>query len=108
MNPFIRIAEDGSQALQTVKELHEAGYRKDDIYVVVNDPTLPQEFADISRADEIGLREDGVFKSLANLFRSRGEELRSKMLSVGVYNGVTERLENELDHGRVVVIATVH
>jgi hypothetical protein len=42
---------------------------------------------------------------MANVFRTQGEELRSKIESLGISDQEAEQLEKELDQGRVVVIA---
>lgn len=36
--------------------------------------------------NDIGVAEQGIVNSIANVFRSRGDELRSKMESLGLSN----------------------
>lgn len=55
--------------------------------------------------NDIGVAEQGIVNSIANVFRSRGDELRSKMESLGLSNLEAQRFEEELDRGRIVVIA---
>ena len=55
--------------------------------------------------NDIGVAEQGIVNSIANVCRSRGDELRSKMESLGLSNLEAQRFEEELDRGRIVVIA---
>ncbi|WP_175537567.1 general stress protein, partial [Mycobacterium tuberculosis] len=46
-----------------------------------------------------------MFDSLANLFRSRGDELRAKIVTMGYTEAEADYYEKELDKGKVLVIA---
>ncbi len=54
----------------------------------------------------MGVSEQGAFDLMANVFRSRGDELRSKIHSLGLSDVEAQQYERELDQGRVLVIAT--
>jgi len=61
--------------------------------------------SDALDTNEIGVTEQGIFDSIANVFRSRGDELRSKMESLGLTDTEAQQFEKELDRGRVLVVA---
>jgi hypothetical protein len=64
-----------------------------------------EDLSDALDTNEIGVNEQGVFDSIANVFRSRGDELRSKMESLGLTDTEAQQFEKELDRGRVLVVA---
>ncbi|MNJ57859.1 general stress protein [Paenibacillus fonticola] len=102
---FARVVQNGVQAVEAVHELRSAGYVKDHIYVLAHDPDRTGRIADTSDASEIGIKEEGVFDAIANLFRSRGDELRAKIVSLGFTETEAAFYEKELDLGKVLVIA---
>ncbi|MGW9019171.1 general stress protein, partial [Priestia megaterium] len=56
--------------------------------------------------NNVGVSEQGAFDLVANVFRSRGDELRSKIESLGLSDAEAQQYERELDQGRVIVVAT--
>ncbi|USB32624.1 general stress protein [Paenibacillus sp. YPG26] len=102
---YAKIVQNGVQAVETVKELGSAGYLAENIYVLAHDQERTDRIVDATEAHEVGLKEEGVFQSLANLFRSRGDELRSKIESLGFTETEAEFYEKELDQGKVLVVA---
>ncbi|MCM3130404.1 MULTISPECIES: general stress protein [unclassified Paenibacillus] len=102
---YAKVVENGIQAVEAVKELREAGYTTDQIFVLAHDQDRTDRIADKANAKEIGIKEEGMFDSLANLFRSRGDELRAKIVSMGYTEAEADYYEKELDKGKVLVIA---
>ncbi|MEF2967542.1 general stress protein [Paenibacillus sp. M1] len=102
---YAKVVQNGVHAVETVKELHAAGYAAEDIYVLAHDQERSDRIADAADANEIGLQEEGVFTAIANLFRSRGDELRAKIASLGFTESEAAFYEKELDLGKVLVIA---
>lgn len=51
------------------------------------------------------MAEEGLATIIANMFRSTGDELRAKMRSLGISKAHSERLEEEMDRDKVLVIA---
>ena len=103
--PYGKIVENGTQAVEVVHELQSTGYGFDDIFVLAHQKERTDQIAHTAGTGEIGIKEEGVFDSLANLFRSRGDELRSKMTSLGFTQEEADFYEEELDKGKVLVIA---
>ncbi|MEK5059265.1 general stress protein [Paenibacillus shunpengii] len=102
---YAKVVENGIQAVEAVRELREAGYTTDQIFVLAHDPDRTDRIADKANAKEIGIKEEGMFDSLANLFRSRGDELRAKIVTMGYTEAEADYYEKELDKGKVLVIA---
>ena len=80
---YAKVVENGVQAVEAVKELQNTGYLADHIFVLAHEKDRTDRIADTADAKEIGIKEEGVFDSMANLFRSRGDELRAKIVSMG-------------------------
>ncbi|MBP2002457.1 hypothetical protein J2Z69_003530 [Paenibacillus shirakamiensis] len=102
---YAKVVENGVHAVETVKELSATGYDKDHIFVLAHDQDRTERIVDTANAQEIGMKEEGMFDSIANLFRSRGDELRSKIVSLGFTESEADFYEKELDLGKVLVIA---
>ncbi|KHF33659.1 General stress protein 17M [Paenibacillus sp. P1XP2] len=77
----------------------------DNIFVLAHDGDRTERIADAANANEIGIKEEGMFDALANLFRLRGDELRAKITSLGFTEAEAQFYEKELDLGKVLVIA---
>lgn len=108
MKPSVQIAPTAMDALHTVQELNRRGYRQEDIYVMAHDSGQTKTLSETADAREIGMKEEGMFNAMANVFKSRGDEIRSKLEAIGLSKLEAERYEEELDRGRVLVITNVH
>ena len=102
---FAKVVENGVQAVEEVNQLRSAGYVYDDIFVLAHDGDRTDRIADTAGAREVGIKEEGMFDALANLFRSRGDELRAKITSLGFTEAEAQFYEKELDLGKVLVVA---
>ncbi|MEC0372664.1 general stress protein [Paenibacillus chibensis] len=102
---YAKVVENGVQAVKEVNQLRSSGYVYDDIFVLAHDGDRSERIAETANADEIGIKEEGMFDALANLFRSRGDELRAKITSLGFTEAEAQFYEKELDLGKVLVIA---
>jgi Heat induced stress protein YflT len=99
------VVENGVQATETIKNLEAQGLSKDDIYLFAHDTARSKHLTENTDTNNVGMKEEGLFDKMANVFRSRGDELRSKMTSLGVNQNEAMRLEEELDEGKVVIVA---
>ncbi|TWD99420.1 heat induced stress protein YflT [Neobacillus bataviensis] len=102
----VRIVENGVQAKKEIEQLIMQGYTKEEIYLLAHDQNRSEDLTDSLDINNISVQEQGVLDSIANVFRSRGDELRSKLESLGLTRNDAERYEEELDHGRVIVVAS--
>jgi hypothetical protein len=101
----VHTVNSAEEARMTVEKLAGDGYVKDNIYIMSHDDREAEGLAQDTRANTVGIIDEGVFNAIANLFRSKGDELRAKLQSMGVSGPNAERLEEEMDHGRIVVLA---
>ncbi|MBB3110693.1 hypothetical protein FHS18_002760 [Paenibacillus phyllosphaerae] len=108
IKPSVQIVTTAMDALHAVRELNRRGYRKDDVYVLAHSSDETKSLADATDANQIGLAEEGVVSTMANIFRSRGDEIRAKLAAIGIAQSEAERYEEELDRGRLLVITNVH
>ncbi|OAB36936.1 general stress protein [Paenibacillus macquariensis subsp. defensor] len=105
LNSYAKVVDNGVKAVDEVKQLHSSGYVYDNIFVLAHDEERTDRIANVANANEIGIKEEGVFDSLANLFRSRGDELRAEITSLGFTDAEADFYEKELDLGKVLIIA---
>lgn len=98
------VVENGVQATDTINNLEVQGFNKDDIYLFAHDTDRSEHLTENTDTKNVGMKEEGLFDKMANTFRSRGDELRSKMTSLGVPESEANRLEEELDRGKVVIV----
>jgi hypothetical protein len=100
----VKIVENGVEAKRVIEQSIMQGFKKDDIYLFAYDKNRSEDLADSLDINDVGVAEQGVFDSIANVFRTRGDELHSKLESLGLSTAEAEHYEEELDHGRCVVI----
>lgn len=90
---------------QKYAEFCREGYPEDRIFVLTHDKDRTKRIAEKTDLEEIGVAELGIGTTLANIFRSTGDELRAKMRSLGISKWEAERLEKEMDKDAIIVIA---
>ena len=101
----VHVVENGVQAKEKIEVLTATGYTKEDIYIFAHDKDRSKHLTEITETEKDGNQEQGVLDNLGNMFRSRGDELRAKMESLGLTENEANKYEQELDFGKVVVIA---
>ncbi|GFZ81047.1 general stress protein [Paenibacillus marchantiophytorum] len=108
MDTYTRVSVTANlqEAQNKVQQLYREGFERDHIYVLTHSAEGTDFVANYTGAEQISIAEEGVITSIANLFRSRGDELRAKMKSLGVPEVEASRLEGELDKGKILVLAT--
>lgn len=100
------IVENGVEAKEQIQQFIDQGFTKEEIYLLAHDNNRSNDLTSALNINDIGVAEQGFFDSIANVFRTRGDELRSKLESLGVSASDAEQYERELDQGKVVVLAT--
>lgn len=101
----VYVVENSVKAKEKIEQLTLQGFVKDNIYVVTHEKDRTEKMADHFDVENVGIEEEGVMDKIANVFRSRGDELRSQMQSLGISETDADRYEEELDKGRVVIVA---
>ena len=102
----VEVVQNGVEAVNYVEALKSQGYGQDEIYIFAHNRDRSEDLSDATETGEIGMQEQGIFESFGNLFRSRGDELRSKMRSLGLTEVEADQYESELDKGKLVLVAT--
>lgn len=101
----VKIVENGLQAKKEIEQFLHQGFTKDEVYLLAHGEDRSEDLSEALDTNEIGVNEQGFFNSMANVFRSCGDELRSKMESLGLTDTEAQQFEKELDRGRVLVVA---
>ncbi|MBM7704121.1 general stress protein [Metabacillus iocasae] len=102
----VKVVENGVQAKEVVEQFARSGFTMKEIYLLAHDKTRSEDLEKAINVNNIGVSEQGLFDSMSNIFRSRGDELRSKMTSLGLSQPEAEQYEEQLDRGKVIVIAS--
>jgi hypothetical protein len=103
--PRVSVTSNLQEAQDQVKQLYREGFARDNIYVLTHSQDGTEFVANYTGAEQITMADEGMLTSIANLFRSRGEELRAKMKALGVPETQAGLLESELDRGKILVLA---
>lgn len=103
--PRVTVVNNVNEAREQVELWVTQGYDRERIYVLAHDDDKTEWAAEYAGAETIGTSEEGVFNSIANVFRSQGDELRAKMMALDVSSAEAERLEQEMDQGKIVLLA---
>lgn len=101
----VHVIENGVQATEKINMLQSEGFTKEDIYLFAHDKNRSENLTDATDTADVGLSEQGLVSAVGNMFKSRGDELRSKFESVGLSTAEAEKYEKELDEGRLVLVA---
>lgn len=101
----VYVVENGVQAKEKIDQLVGQGFMKDEIYVIAHEKERTEHLTESLHVNDVGLEEEGVIDKIANIFRSTGDELRSKFESLGLSEVEANQYEAELDKGRLVIIA---
>lgn len=106
-NEYTRVftVMDIPEASHKISELQQDGFDKENIFVLTHDAIRTQKVSEETDVQVIGIAEEGVLTTVANFFRSTGDELRAKLLSMGVSQEKSEQLEGEMDQGKIIIIA---
>ena len=97
--------ENAVQAKAEIEKLVTQGFSHDDIYIFAHDKKRSDNITDALDTEEVGIQEQGFLDSMKNMFSSRGDELRSKMEAAGLTTAEAASAEEELDQGKLVIIA---
>ena len=97
--------ENAVQAKVEIEKLVKEGFTHDDIYIFAHDKKRGGNISDALDTEDVGIKEQGFLDSMKNMFTSRGDELRNKMEAAGLSTEEAATAEEELDQGKLVIIA---
>ncbi|RKD22629.1 hypothetical protein BEP19_10230 [Ammoniphilus oxalaticus] len=101
----VAIVENGVEAVEEIRKLESEGYSLQDIYILAHSERRTNTLTDAIETNSIGILEQGIFNQIANIFRSREDELCSQMESMGIPKEIEKHLLKELNQGRLLIIA---
>ena len=97
--------ENAVQAKEEIEKLEVQGYSRDHIHIFAHFKERADDINDALDTSDVGVKEQGFLKSMKNMFTSRGDELRNKMEAVGLTEQEAASAEEELDKGKLIIIA---
>ncbi|WP_394188211.1 general stress protein [Paenisporosarcina quisquiliarum] len=92
------------EAIRGIQEIKAKGVLEDDIYVLTHEDHRTSQVAEMADANTVGITEQGLGTSIANVFRKKGDELRAQFEELGFSKSESEQLEQKLDQNKVVVV----
>ncbi|WP_156856191.1 general stress protein [Oceanobacillus sp. AG] len=101
----VYVVENSVKAKEKIDQLMLQGYTKDEIYVIAHEPDLTDKLSENLHVNQVGMEEEGILDKIANVFRSRGDELRNQFENLGLTEAEADRYEAELDKGHLIVVA---
>ncbi|WP_342496635.1 general stress protein [Bacillus sp. FSL K6-3149] len=94
------IVENSKEAKQTIEQIRSA---KDDIFVFAYDPERSDTVTEHTNAKSMTAVDQGILDQIANVIRTRDDELMAKMMSVGADQELALTLLDELKKGKLVI-----
>lgn len=106
MKPEVKEFHDDEALMHEVKAQASYGVSKDNLYVMSHDDDRTERVAEKVNASEVGMGEEGLKTAVGNIFRKKGDELRSKFHELGFSKDEAGELEEKLDHGKILLLIT--
>jgi|GEM_PF-4095032 len=104
MDSRVKLVTHEEQAIEEIRAFRREGYALEEIYVLAHDDKTTEGLSSLMDTNKVGLYEEGIANTFANLFRSKGDQLRSKMTSLGLTESDADHYEKELDMGKIMVM----
>ncbi|MEJ8777775.1 general stress protein [Pseudogracilibacillus sp. ICA-222130] len=106
MKPKVKEFQDDQDVIQEVEKQLNDGVSKENLYIITHDDDRTKRIAKKVNANVIGLEEEGMKVAMENMFNKKGDELRNKLEVIGFSEDEAAKLEEKLDHGKVLLIST--
>ncbi|WP_100012447.1 general stress protein [Lentibacillus sediminis] len=106
MEPKYKIFHDDDQLSESIDKLRNDGTPDDDIYLLAHDNDHDRRARKETDANKIGVKVTGIGTATKNIFRGKGDTLRSKMEEIGFDKSKAEQLKVELDKGKSLLVVT--
>lgn len=106
MKPFIREYENDEKLQEDIKKISANNVKEEDIYVISHDDDRTKRIAKNTGINTIGASEMGVGDAVKAPFEKKGDELRSKLQSIGFDESEAQGYEKEMDKGKVFLVVT--
>ncbi|MGP3740371.1 general stress protein [Bacillus sp. 4A_MP2] len=92
--------ENSKEAKQTIEQIQSA---KDDVFVFVYDPERSDTVTEYTEAKSMTAVDQGILDQIANVIRTRDDELMAKIMSTGADQELALTLLEELKKGKLVI-----
>jgi len=92
------------EAIRGVQEIKTKGVPEEDIYILTHKDFRTEKLAEMANANTVGLAEQGLGSSIANVFKSKGDELRLKLEGLGISQPMADDLEKKLEEHQIVMV----
>lgn len=106
LKPKVKEFQDDQDVIQEVENQLNDGVSKENLYIISHDDDRTKRIANKVNANVIGLEEEGMKVAMENMFNKKGDELRNKLEVIGFSEDEAAKLEEKLDHGKVLLIST--
>jgi len=104
MNLFTREYTNEEQLKKDVEFLESKGIERDHVYVLAHDSDRTSRIAESAEINTVGMKEMDFGSAVGNLFKSEGDELRTKLEEMGMTETEAQNYEKELDEGKVLMM----
>ncbi|TYS32989.1 general stress protein [Bacillus pumilus] len=92
--------ENSKEAKQAIEQIHST---KDDVFVFAYDPERSDTITEHTDAKSMTAVYQGILDQLANVIRTRDDELMAKIMSIGADQALALTLLDELKKGKLVI-----
>ena len=106
MKPFIREYANDEQIEKDIMTLKNNSVDAEDVYVLSHDDDRTNRIAKKVGANTIGMKEMHMGSAVSNVFKKKGDELRTKLKEIGFTQEEANNYESDLDKGKVLLIVT--
>ncbi|WP_261128978.1 general stress protein [Bacillus sp. Marseille-Q3570] len=106
MKPNYKIFHNDEHLSESIDKLRKDGVRDDDIYMLAHDNDHDRRARKKNDANKIGVKVTGIGTATKNVFRGKPDKLISKMKEIGFDQSKAQKLEEELDKGKTLLVVT--
>lgn len=106
LKPFIREYTNDEQLQKDIMALKNHNVDPDNVYVLSHDDDRTERIAKNAGANTIGLKEMNLGSAMGNMFKKKGDELRTKLKEIGFSQEEASNYEKDMDEGKVLLIVT--
>ena len=92
------------EVVTAIQAMKSNGVDDSHIYVITHDDDRSERVAGNAEANTVSASDIGLGTAAKNVFRKKGDELRAQFQELGFSKEESERLEDKLDKGKVVVV----
>ncbi len=102
---YAKIVDNGTEAVETIRELKATGYTGDQLFVLAYDEKRTDLTAEAAGVRPVFPESDAREMADLQIFRSDAEELRKRIADMGFSEAEASYYEEQLELGKVLVVA---